>query len=407
MMPLSLFAIKNAKPKAKPYKLTDFESLYLLVKPNGSKLWQMGYSYLGRQKTMSFGPFPRTSLAEARQKKDEAKKHLANGLDPSEQKKLEQLHKVLSAENTFKAVAEEWYEKRVKEGLSDVTLSKIRWLLNMSYPSLANRPIAKISAQELLLVLRKVEANGRYETARRMRSVFGRVFRYAIATARAERDIASDLRGALITPKVKHLAAITEADAAGELLRAIEGYKGHEVTRFALRLSPHVFARPGELRKAEWSELDMTKAIWSVPAEKMKMRFPHKVPLSTQALTTIEELRPLTGDHAYLFPSLRTWKRPMSENAVNGALRRLGFGPDEMTAHGFRAMAATLLNEMGIWNPDAIERQLAHQDANSVRRAYSRGEFWQERVKMMQHWSNYLDQLRDGAKILTGTFGAR
>lgn len=370
MMPLSVFQIKNAKPKAKPYKLTDFESLYLLVKPNGSKLWQMGYSYLGRQKTMSFGPFPRTSLAEARQKKDEAKKHLANGLDPSEQKKLEQLHKVLSAENTFKAVAEEWYEKRVKEGLSDVTLSKIRWLLNMSYPSLANRPIAKISAQELLLVLRKVEANGRYETARRMRSVFGRVFRYAIATARAERDIASDLRGALITPKVKHLAAITEADAAGELLRAIEGYKGHEVTRFALRLSPHVFARPGELRKAEWSELDMTKAIWSVPAEKMKMRFPHKVPLSTQALAIIEELRPLTGDHAYLFPSLRTWKRPMSENAVNGALRRLDFGPDEMTAHGFRAMAATLLNEMGIWNPDAIERQLAHQDANSVRRAY-------------------------------------
>lgn len=255
------------------------------------------------------------------------------------------------------------------------------------------------------MVLRKVEANGRYESARRMRSVLGRVFRYAIATARAERDAASDLRGALITPKVKHLAAITNAKEAGALMRAIEGYTGHEITAVALRLSPYVFVRPGELRKAEWSEIDLSRGIWSLPAEKMKMRRPHRVPLSRQVVELLRELHKLTGDGKYLFPSFRSVAQPMSENTINAALRRLGYAQTEMTAHGFRAMAATLLNEMGIWNPDAIEKQLAHLDGSQVRRAYTRGEYWDERVKMMQHWSDHLEQLRDGAKVLRPVFG--
>jgi integrase len=235
--------------------------------------------------------------------------------------------------------------------------------------------------------------------------VLSRVFRYGIATARTDRDVAADLRGALITPKVTHLAAITTPKEAGALLRAIEGYTGHEITAIALRLSPHVFVRPGELRKAEWAEIDSAAAVWSLPADKMKMRRPHRVPLSRQVLDQLDHLHSLTGDGKYLFPSFRSARQPMSENTVNAALRRLGYAQDEMTAHGFRAMAATLLNEMGIWNPDAIEKQLAHLDTSMVRRAYTRGEYWDERVRMMQHWSDYLDQLRDGAKILRPQFG--
>lgn len=331
----------------------------------------------------------------------------ADGRDPSQEKKLEQLHGILAIENTFKAIAEEWLIKKERDGLAPITLEKIRWLLGMAYPTIGNRPITQIRAQELLVVLRAIEATGRHESARRMRSVMSRVFRYAIATARTERDLATDLRGALVVPRPKHLAAVTTPVDAAALLRAIDGYSGHTITHIALRLSAHLFVRPGELRKAEWDEFDFQKAVWSIPAEKMKMRRPHKVPLSKQAMDLIEELNAVSGQGRYLFPSFRTVTRPMSENAVNGALRRLGYGQDEMTAHGFRAMAATLLNEMGIWNPDAIERQLAHAEQNGVRRAYARGEYWDERVRMMQHWSDYLDQLRVGARILTPRFGTR
>lgn len=337
--------------------------------------------------------------------RDEARRKLAAGLDPVAEKKADRLAQQIAAANTFKAVAEEWVSKNEREGRAPVTLDKIRWLLGMAYPMIGDRPVSAISPQEVLMVLRKVEANGRYESARRMRSVLGRVFRYAIATARAERDAASDLRGALITPKVKHLAAITNAKEAGALMRAIEGYTGHEITAVALRLSPHVFVRPGELRKAEWSEIDLARGIWSLPAEKMKMRRPHRVPLSRQVVELLRELHKLTGDGKYLFPSFRSAAQPMSENTINAALRRLGYAQTEMTAHGFRAMAATLLNEMGIWNPDAIEKQLAHLDGSQVRRAYTRGEYWDERVRMMQHWSDHLEQLRDGAKVLRPAFG--
>ncbi|VVT24239.1 Integrase [Sphingomonas sp. EC-HK361] len=406
-MALNHIQITNAKSRDKAYKLADSDGLYLFIQPNGAKLWRMNYRHLGRQKTLYFGAWPEVGIAAARQQRDKAREQIAAGLDPAAEKRIETLARKVAADNTFKTIAEEWVAKNEREGRAPITLDKIRWLLGMAYPMIGTLPISKITPQEVLAVLRKVEATGRYESARRMRSVLSRVFRYGIATARADRDVAADLRGALITPKVQHLAAITTPKEAGGLLRAIEGYTGHEITAIALRLSPHLLVRPGELRSAEWTEFDTQGAVWSLSAEKMKMRRPHRVPLSRQVLELLEELHALTGDGRFLFPSFRSPKQCMSENTVNAALRRLGYSQEEMTAHGFRAMAATLLNEMGIWNPDAIEKQLAHLDTSMVRRAYTRGEYWDERVKMMQHWSHYLEQLRDGAKILRPHFGVR
>jgi len=405
-MKLTNTAVKNARPKAKPYKLADGGGLYLLVQPNGRKLWRMNYRYLTKQKTLAFGAWPEIELEDARDRRDKAKKLLAAGGDPSFERRKARALAIDASANTFKTIAEEWVKKQEREGLADITLDKIRWLLGKAYGTIGNRPIDKISAQEVLTALRKVEASGRFESARRMRSVVSRVFRYGIATARANRDVAADLRGALVSPKPKHLAAITTPKEAGALMRAIEGYSGHAITLLALKMTPHVFVRPGELRRAEWDEFDIEKKVWSIPAEKMKMRRPHRVPLSKQVMAILEELDALTGDGKYLFPSFRSRWRPMSENSINGALRRLGYGQEQMSAHGFRAMAATLLNEMGTWSADAIERQLAHQEAG-VRRAYARGEYWDERVKMMQHWSDHLDTLRNGAQIITGRFPKR
>lgn len=403
----TLFAttVANAKPTERDYKLSDGEGLYLLVKANGGKLWRLNYRYLGKHRTLAFGAWPHVTLADARRRRDEARRIIAAGLDPSHEAKLAAAREMLSEENSFRLVAEEWVIKNEREGMADITLSKIRWLLAKTYPQIGNRPIAKITAQEVLTVLRSVEATGRYESARRMRSVLSRVFRYAIATTRAEQDPARDLRGALIVPKAKHLAAITTAKDAGALMRAIEGYTGHAITLFALRLSAHLFVRPGELRQAEWTEFDFERRVWDIPEHKMKMRRPHRVPLSSQVVDLFETLYGLTGTGRYCFPSFRSPHRPMSENTVNAALRALGFGPEEMTAHGFRAMAATLLNESGIFNPDAIERQLAHMEGNAIRRAYTRGEYWNERVRMMQYWSDDLDRLRDGARVLQPSFG--
>lgn len=401
-----LFAttVTSARPREREYKLTDGAGLYLLVKPNGTKLWRLNYAYLGKQRTLSFGAWPDIGLADARERRDEARKLIAAGLDPSHEAKLAEARAMLSEENSFKLVAEEWVAKQEREGMAEITLSKIRWLLAKAYPKIGNRPVAKITAQEVLAVLRSIEATGRYESARRMRSVLSRVFRYAIATTRAEIDPARDLRGALTVPKAKHLAAITTPKGAGELMRAIEGYTGHAITLFGLRLSAHLFVRPGELRQAEWSEFDFDRSVWNIPEQKMKMRRPHRVPLSTQVTRLFEQLWELTGTGRYCFPSFRSPRRPMSENTVNAALRALGFGQEEMTAHGFRAMAATLLNETGKFNPDAIERQLAHMETNAIRRAYTRGEYWDERVRMMQYWSDQLDEMRDGAKVLKPNF---
>jgi len=404
---LSHLRISAAKPAAKPFNLSDGQGLFLTVQPNGSKLWKLSFRHLGKQKTLHLGLWPDVGLADARDRRDQARRLIAAGLDPAVEKKRARVAAKVAAANTFKDVAEEWVQKCEREGRAEITLSKIRWLLGMAYPMIGSLPIADVTPQEVLAVLRKVESDGRYESARRMRSVLSRVFRYGVATVRCQKDVASDLRGAIATPRVRHLAAITNPIQVGVLLRAIDGYEGQTVTRFALKLSPHLFVRPGELRQAQWSELDCDKAVWYLSAERMKMRRPHRVPLSRQVLALIEELREHTGHRDYLFPCLGNPKRPMSENAVNQALRRLGYSQQEMTAHGFRAMAATLLNEMGIWNPDAIEKQLAHLDASAVRRAYTRGEYWDERVRMMQHWSDHLDELRGNGNVVKVNLGRK
>jgi integrase len=404
-MGLTAVAIKSAKGRDKPYKLTDSDGLHLLVLPSSGRYWRMNYRFVGKQKTLALGAWPEVELADARAKRDEARRLLARGIDPSEQLKQDKIIASVAAANTFQAVADEWLAKIEREDLSPVTLKKNRWLLSFAYPTLGRRPIADISPHELLAVLRTVEVRGRHETAKRIRATCSQVLRYAIATARADRDVAADLKGALTVPKVTHRAAITTPLEAGGLLRAIQGFEGHPVTTAALKLLPHVFVRPGELRYAEWADFDLDKAIWTIPPHKTKMRRAHSVPLSRQALDIIAGIETDAELSPFLFPSLRSVHRPMSENTINAALRRMGYAQDEMTGHGFRAMASTLLNEMGKWNPDAIERQLAHADNNAVRRAYTRGEYWNERVAMMQDWSNYLDQLRDGAKILTGSFG--
>lgn len=394
---LTHIQITAAKPAVKPYNLSDSQGLFLTVRPTGAKLWRMSFRYLGKQKTLHIGPWPEISLADARVRRDDARKALAAGVDPVLEKKRAKVTAKFASATSFKEVAQEWVAKCEREGRAAVTIEKVRWLLKMAYPLIGSHPIDGITAHEALAVLRKVETNGRFESARRMRSVLSRVFRYGIATARCERDVAADLRGALTTPKATHHAAIIDPVEVGVLLKTLDGYTGQAVTRMALRLSPHLFVRPGELRQAEWAEIDVDKAIWSIPKEKMKMRRAHKVPLSRQSLAMIEELRPISGHRRYLFPCVANPRRPMSENTVNQALRRLGYDVGEMTAHGFRAMAATLLNEMGQWNPDAIERQLAHQDTSAVRRAYARGEYWDERVAMMRHWSDYLDRLQEAA----------
>jgi integrase len=344
------------------------------------------------------GVYPTVSLVEARTRRDEAKKLLARGVDPSAQRKGDRYARI---ESSFRAVAEEVIAKLDREGRAHVTVSKKRWLLDFAFPAFGDRPVAEITARELLGLLREIEGRGLYETAKRLRSTCGMVFRYAIATGRAERDPSNDLRGALTTHQVSHRAAIVDPAGIGALLRAIDGFDGQPTTHAALRVAPLVFVRPGELRQAEWKEFDLDAAVWSIPAAKMKMRLPHRVPLSRQSLVILRELKEITGGGRWLFPSVRTVLRPISENTLNAALRRLGYDSAAMSAHGFRAMAATRLNEIGRWNPDAIERQLAHQEANAVRRAYTyRAEYWPERVSMMQAWADYLDELREGGKVL-------
>lgn len=406
-MKLTFTAIQNAKPRERGYKMFDGEGLYLYVSPAGGKSWRLTYRFQGQQKAITIGPWPMISLADARARGLEMRRQVHDGIDPALEKQLRKFNAMMDRNSNFRTVAEEWLEKREKEGLGEATIAKTRWLLSLIYPVLGKRPIGELGSPELFIALRKIEATGRHETTRRLRSLLGRIFRYAVATGRADRDPASDLRGAFIVPQTKHFSAITTPIEAGNLLRAIETFQGHEITRMALRIAPHVFLRPGELRLAQWADIEFDKAIWQIPAERTKMRRPHKVPLSRQVCDLIEQLYDLTGHAPYLFPSFYTWKRSMSENTINLALRRMGFSADEMTAHGFRAMASTLLNEMGTWHPDAIERQLAHVETNGVRRAYARGEHWNERVKLMQHWSDYLDQLREGGKVVRPVFKRR
>ncbi len=394
-MPLTDTAIRKAAPRDKPYKLADGGGLYLEVMPTGSRYWRLKYRVDGKEKRLALGVYPDVTLAAARNGREDARRMLAQGRDPSADKKAAKLAKIEAMAisiDTFEVVAREWM---ARQDVAEVTANKTRWLLeSFLFPDLGSRPIGGISARDLLDVLRKVEATGKLETAKRAKIKAGQVFRYAVLEGKVDADPTASLRGALKPPKNKHHAAITDPLRMGELLRAIDGFAGQFVTLAALRLAPLVFVRPGELRQAEWREIDLDQALWRIPAERMKMKAAHLVPLAPQAVAILRELHPLTGTGRYVFPGLRTGSRPMSENTVNAALRRLGYSGEEMTGHGFRSMAATRLNEMG-WNPDAIERQLAHAETNKVREAYTHAaQYLDERVRMMKAWANYLDVLR-------------
>jgi integrase len=400
-MALTDTAIRSAKGQEKPYKLGDSGGLFLLVQPSGGKLWRLKYRIDGVEKKLSLGTYPEVSLVAARAGREKARKLILSGADPIIERQRAKLRAQSEASNIFGDIALEYINKREREGWSPRTLTKARYHHDHFKPSLGRFAVTDIAPGDVLAVLRKVEAKGNLETARRLLQFASQVFRYAIATARLTSDPTRDLRGALTAPKVKHHAALIDPIAVGALLRAIDDYDGNYVTQYALKLAPHVFVRPGELRHAEWQEIDFEAALWTIPAGKMKMRKPHRVPLSSQALELFGHLRAIVDDRqGYVFPSIRSTARPMSENTINGALRRLGFTGDEMTAHGFRAMASTLLNESGKWHPDAIERALAHQDSDNVRAAYHRGAHLAERVEMAQWWSDYLERLRDGGQVI-------
>ncbi|MDL2339957.1 MAG: tyrosine-type recombinase/integrase [Pseudomonadota bacterium] len=399
-MALTDTAIRLAKAEASDRKLADSKGLYLLVTASGSKLWRLKYRIDGKEKKLALGSYPEVGLKLARARRDAARQSAQAGSDPSVAKREARIAKRIAAANTFAGIAEEYIAKLEAEGKAAVTIAKTRWLLTKLSPTLGTRPIAEITPHELLAVLKKVERAGQRETARRLRSFSSRVFRYSVATARASVDPAQPLQGALVSPVAKHHAAITDPIAFGKLLRSIETYSGQPVTKLALRFTPHVYQRPGEVRKSEWSEIDFDKALWTIPAERMKQRQPHRVPLSKQALAILREAAELSGGGRYIFPKLGSPLKPMCENAINGALRRMGYGPNEMTAHGFRSTASSLLNESGKWSADAIERALSHADDNQVRAAYHRGAHWPERVDMAQWWSDHLDTLKAGAKVL-------
>ncbi len=394
-MPLNDLIIRNAKPLEKAYKLSDEKGLFLLVNPNGSRYWRFKYYFAGKEKLLALGVYPEVKLADARSKRDQARKLLAEQIDPSFARKMSKQNLLLASENSFEAIACEWHVKFLPTWTEDHAKRIITRLENDIFPWLGKRPINEVTAPELLSALRRVEKRGTVDTAHRIMQNCGQIFRYAIATGRAQRDVAADLRGALPPVKKGHLATIVDPKEIAKLLRAIEDYQGYFVTRCALRLAPLVFVRPGELRQAEWSEFNFETSEWRIPVGKMKMRELHIVPLSTQALAILEELKPLTGSGKYLFPGVNNPQRPMSDNTITCALRRLGYTSDEMTGHGFRAMASTLLNEQG-WNRDAIERQLAHGERNKIRAAYNYAEYLPERKRMMQAWADYLSDLIKG-----------
>lgn len=394
-MPLTVKEIENAQPQSKPWKLTDERGLYLLISPSGSKRWQLRYSFQGEKKKISFGPFPDVSLKSARAKRDDARRMIADGIDPLQQRRDKKLQAKLASVNTFAVVAHEYIAKRAADGdkaICETTRQKAEWLLSLLEPKLGRVPVGDITAPLLLSVLMEVQDSGRRETARRLRSFVGRVLNFAIATGRAENNPAPALRGALSTPAVRHHPAVIEPNELGELLRAIDAYAGHASTNAALKLSSHLFQRPGEIRAMKWEDVDFDAAIWMIPAGETKMRREHRVPLSRQAIAIIRSMEDTASYSEYVFPSFNP-KKPLSENAVNGALKRLGYG-GVMTAHGFRTTACSLLNESGEFHPDAIERALAHQDSNAVRAVYNRTQYWDERVRMMQWWSDKIDSLK-------------
>ena len=398
-MPLSDTAIRNAKPGTKPVKLADGGGMYLLLNPNGSKWWRLKYRVGGKEKLLSLGTYPETGLKEARAKRDDARRLLAAGVDPGIHRKATKAAGIERAVNSFEAIAREWHSKQAGSWSESNARIILRRLEADAFPWIGSRPVSELTAGEILSCLRRIENRGAIETAHRILQYVSTTMRYAISSGRAERNPAADLKGALPPSTTEHRAAITEPNQAGALLRAIDAYQGSFVTKCALRLAPLLFVRPGELRKAEWSEFDLDAARWEIPAERMKMRAAHIVPLSTQALVILRELHALTGRGRYVFPGARSAKRPMSDNAVLAALRRMGFAKDEMSGHGFRAMARTILDEVLGYRPELIEQQLAHAVRDPLGRAYNRTAHLPDRTSMMQGWSDYLDALKTGANV--------
>ncbi len=391
---LNALKIKNAPPRAKPYKLFDGGGLFLLINPKGSKLWRLKYRFLGKEKVLSFGAFPEISLVKARRLREEARELLAEDKDPGEARKAAREQLIAERERTFEKLTEMYLDKQEREGRAASTLKKNRWVLDMAGEEFGAKPVADIKAPTILKALRKVEARGTFETARRLKVMVGSVLRYGISLGWIDADPTPALRGALTRPPQKSHPAITDPKELGGLLRAIDGFSGQATTRLGLQLLALLYPRPGELRFAEWREIDFKKAVWTIPAERTKMRKPHRVPLPKAAIATLKELKALTGHGELLLPSIRSAKKPISDAAFNAALRRMGFTSEEMTSHGFRATFSTIANESGLWNPDAIERALAHTESNAVRAAYARSEFWDERVKMADWWADVLKELR-------------
>jgi integrase len=399
IIPLSDMKIQKVKSKDKPITLFDGGGLFLLVTPSGGKLWRFKYRFAGKENKLAFGAYPEINLLDARKRRDEARAQIAHGIDPGAVHKAQKQAKVEETE-TFEVIAKEWLE-RFKSKWQEEYADKIMHRLDINvFPWIGSRPIKDIKAPELLSVLRRIESRDALELAHRTRNICGQVFRYAVATGRADRNPAEDLKGALSPVKTIHRAAIIEPKEVGNLLRAIDSYLGTFVVQCALKFAPLVFVRPGELRHAEWSEINFENAEWNIPASKMKMKEAHLVPLSRQAIEILKQLHTLTGSGRYLFPSERTPQRPMSENAILVALRIMGYPKEEMSGHGFRAMARTILDEVLQVRPDFIEHQLAHAVRDPNGRAYNRTAHLNERRKMMQTWADYLDGLKVGAKVL-------
>jgi integrase len=395
---LSPSAVQNAKPKQKPYKLTDERGMYLLVKPDGARWWRIDYRRpaSGKRNTLSLGTFPDVSLKMARQRRDDARTLLADGIDPGDKRKAE---KTADADS-FEAVAREWFAKHKPHWAESHSSKVIRRLERDMFPWIGAKPVASLKPLDVLSVLRRIESRS-VETAHRMQQVSGQVFRYAVATGRADADVTRDLRGSLTPWKPGVFAAITEPERVGELLRAIDAFTGTFPTACALKIAPLVFVRPGELRHAEWTEFDLDAAEWNIPALKMKMRTPHLVPLSSQVIEILRELWELTGSGRYLFPGARDRKKPLSNMTLNAALRRMGFDQDTMTTHGFRAMARTILDEQLGYRTEYIEHQLAHAVKDANGRSYNRTSFLPERRKMMQGWADYLDTLKLASNVVS------
>lgn len=392
-MTLSVKEIENAQPAERDRKLWDEKGLYLLIAATGSKRWYFKYRFLGSEKKLSFGAFPEVTLKAARAKRDEARTMIANDVDPSRERRSKKLKAKTEGDNTFGVIAREFIHIERAKKRAKATIAKQEWFLSILEPRLGRMPVVDIGAQVLLAVLQEVEESGRRETAKRLRAFVGRVLNYAIATDRADRNPAPALRGLLLPVEVRNHPAIIEKDELSVLLKAIDGYGGYPSTIAALRLSPHIFQRPGEIRAMQWDELDLDKARWTLPIERTKMRREHVIPLSQQALEIIRSMIPISGGSKFVFPAFHSLRTPISENTVNQALRRLGYA-GAMTAHGFRSTASSLLNESMKWPPDVIEHALAHQDRDAVRATYNRTSYWDARVEMMQWWSDQLDELK-------------